>query len=120
MSDVLHLNFANGILPLAFLLLLAVAIPAVLAGRTLSQGRLAGAVGVALLVVWAVGAALMAWLYARINGGNFPGVLASLQRSAMMALLWGPVLALVWLMRAQGVERRRGLLMREDAHEAAD
>jgi hypothetical protein len=30
-----------------------------------------------------------------------------------MGLLYGPVLALVWLVRAQGVERRRGLLMRE-------
>ena len=120
MGDLLHLNFVNGILPLAVLVLLAVVVPAVLAGPTLSQGRLAVAMGVTLLVVWGVGAGLMAWLYARVNGGEFPGVWASLQRSALTGLLWGPVLALVWLMRAQGVERRRGLLMGRVRHEAAD
>lgn len=120
MGDLLRLNLTNGILPLAVLVLLAVVVPAVLAGPTLSQGRLAVAMGVTLLVVWGVGAGVMAWLYARVNGGAFPGVWASLQRSALMGLLWGPVLALVWLMRAQGVERRRGLLMGRASDEAAD
>lgn len=119
MSDLLHLNLANAFLPLAVLLVLAVGLPAVLAGPTLSQGRLAwGMVGTGV-VVWGVGAALMALLYARVNGGAVGGIGFYLGRSAMMALLWGPVLALVWLMRAQGVERRLGLLMR-GGDEAAD
>ena len=120
MADVLHLNLANGILPLAVLLALAVVLPAVLAGQTLSQGRLALVMMLTGLVVWGVGAGLMALLYAQINDGRFAGVWPSLERSALMGLLWGPVLALVWLIRAQGVERRRGLLMGRGGNEAAD
>lgn len=111
MADALHLNFANGILPLTVLLVLAVVLPAVLAGQTLSQARLATAIAVTGLVVWGVGAMVMGLLYARLNEGQYPGLWSSLERSALMALLWGPVLALVWLMRAQGIERRRGLRM---------
>ena len=61
------------------------------------------------LVVWAVGAGLMAVLYGSVNDGATRGVWFYVERSSLMALLWGPVLALVWLMRAQGVERRKGL-----------
>ena len=111
MADALHLNFANGILPLTILLVVAVALPAVLAGQTLSQGWLAVSIVLTGLVVLATGAAIMGVLYARLNGGAFPGLWPSVERSALFALLWGPVLALVWLMRAQGIERRRGLLM---------
>ena len=120
MADILYLNLANGILPLAVLVALAVVLPAILAGRTLSQGRLAAMMAVTLLVVWGAGAGLMLRLYAQINDGAFLGVWASLERSTLMGLLWGPVLALVWLMRAQGVERRRGLLMGRGRDEAAD
>jgi hypothetical protein len=110
-ADALHLNLTNAFLPLTVLLVVAVVLPAVLAGQTLSQGRLAVAIAVTGVVVLATGAAIMALLYARLNGGQFPGVWPSLERSSLMALLWGPVLALVWLMRAQGIERRRGLRM---------
>lgn len=120
MGDILHLNLTNGILPLTVLVALVVALPAILAGQTLSQGRLAAVMVVTLLVVWAVGAGFMGRLYAQINDGAFPGVWAALERSAVMGLLWGPVLALVWLMRAQGVERRRGLLMGRGRNETAD
>jgi hypothetical protein len=119
MSDLLHLNLGNAFLPLALLVLLAVGLPAMLAGPTLSQGRLAWVMVGTGVVVWIVGAGMMALLYAQVNAGAVGGVGFYLSRSAMMALLWGPVLALVWLMRAQGVERRRGLLMRGD-HETAD
>jgi hypothetical protein len=90
-----------------------------LARQTLSQGGLALAVGITALVVWGAGAGIMALLYAQINDGAWPGVRAALERSGLMALLWGPVLALVWLMRAQGIERRKGLLMGAK-HAAAD
>jgi hypothetical protein len=114
------LTLTNSILPMAVLVALAVALPALLAGPTLSQGRLAVAMVATGLVVWAVGAGLMAWLYAQVNVGVVGGVGFYLQRSALTGLLWGPVLALVWLMRATGVERRKGLLMRGDGDEAVD
>jgi hypothetical protein len=113
-ATVMHLTLDNAILPLAVLVVLSIALPALLARQTLSQGGLALAVGVTALVVWGVGAGIMALLYAQINGGVWPGGRAALERSGLMALMWGPLLALVWLMRAQGVERRRGLLMRGD------
>lgn len=119
MSDLLHLNLANAFLPLALLVVLAMGLPALFAGPTLSQGRLAWVMVGTGLVVWFVGAGLMALLYAQVNGQVAGGLKFYLTRSAMTALLWGPVLALVWLMRAQGVERRRGLLMR-GRDEAAD
>lgn len=111
MDDVLRLNLTNGILPLAVLVALTVGLPALLAGSTLSQGRLALAMVATGLVVWAAGAGTMAALYGQVNGGVMQGAWHYFERSALMGLLWGPVLALVWLMRAQGVERRRGLLM---------
>ena len=111
MADLLHLNLTNGILPLVVLLALAIGIPAVLAGETTSHARLATAIGVGGLIVWATGAGIMAALYSSVNNGAFGGIWQFFQRSALMGLLWGPVLALVWLIRAQGVERRRGLLM---------
>ncbi len=119
MAEVLHLNLTNAILPLVLLVALTVALPAVLAGATLSQVRLGVVVALTGLVVWGVGAGIMALLYAQINDGVWPGVRESLERSGLMALLWGPVLALVWLMRAQGIERRKGLLMGAK-HAAAD
>ena len=118
-AEVLHLNLTNAILPLVLLVALTVALPAVLAGATLSQVRLGVVVALTGLVVWGVGAGIMALLYAQINDGVWPGVRESLERSGLMALLWGPVLALVWLMRAQGIERRKGLLMGAK-HAAAD
>jgi len=51
--------------------------------------------------------------YAMSEGGMVSGLWALLERSALMGLLWVPLLGVVWLMRAQGVERRRGLMMRE-------
>jgi len=113
MSDLLHLNLANTALPLALLLALALALPWLLAGGTMSQPRLALAILATALALWLAGAALMALLYARINHGATGGLAASLDHSATLSLLWGPVLLVVWLMRAQGVERRRGLLMKD-------
>lgn len=111
MGGAAPLTFANGILPLAVLVALAVLLPALLAGVTLSQRRLAAAMLVTALVVWTAGAGLMALQYWQANGGLVSGIWAYFERSALMGLLYGPVLALVWLVRAQGIERRRGLLM---------
>ncbi len=111
MADLLRLNLTNSILPLAVLVAMSIVLPAMLAGSTLSQGRLALAVGVTALVVWAAGAAVLAALSAQVNDGALAGVGQYLQRSGLLGLMWGPVLALVWLMRAQGVERRKGMLM---------
>lgn len=107
------LTFSNGLLPLALLILLAVILPAFLAGSTLSQRRLTGAMLVTTVVVWGAGAGVLALQYWQANGAVLAGVAAYFARSAAMGLLYGPVLALVWLIRAQGIERRRGLLMRE-------
>lgn len=112
MADLLHLNLTNGILPMLVLLALAVGVPAVLAHDTLSQLWLAGAILATALGLWLAGAAILALLYAAVNGGPTSGIGDHLRRSALFALLWGPVLLLVWLMRAQGVERRKGLLMK--------
>ncbi len=111
MADLLRLNLTNSILPLVVLVTMSIVLPALLAGPTLSQGRLALAVGVTALVVWAAGAVVLAVLSAQVNGGALAGVGQYLQRSGLLGLMWGPVLGLVWLMRAQGIERRKGLLM---------
>ena len=117
MSVFAPLGWSNAILPLAALLALTVGLP-MLIGPTLSQGRLAIGVGVTAVAVLVVGAGLMGWAYAGVNDvalfdGGWARAWFLIGRSALMSLLWAPVLALVWLVRAQGVERRRGLLMRE-------
>jgi hypothetical protein len=107
------LTFSGGILPLTLLVGMAVILPALLAGPTLSQGRLTLAMLVTAALVWMAGAGLMAGAYWQANGRLAAGVWSYLQSSSVMSLLYGPVLALIWLIRAQGVERRRGLLMRD-------
>ena len=108
------LTLTNGILPLAVLIGLAVLLPMLLAGRTLSQARLAAAMLATGVLVWVAGAGLMAWQYGQINGGQIYGIWAYFERALLLGLLYGPVLALMWLIRAQGVEQRRGLRMRDD------
>ena len=108
------LTFTGGILPLSALVALALLLPALLAGATLSQRRLAVAMLVTSVGVWTAGAGLMAVLYWHANGELVAGGWLYFERSAVMGLLYGPVLALIWLIRAQGVERRRGLRMRDD------
>ena len=112
MADLLRLNFWNGILPLGVLVVLAIVLPALLAGATLSQGRLA-------VVMVLTGRDCLGCRRGSDGGALWQrerrgprGVWFYVERSSLMALLWGPILALVWLMRAQGVERRKGLLMK--------
>jgi hypothetical protein len=66
-----------------------------------------------------VGTGLAVGLYAAINDGVVAGILAApvervgffLGRSALFALLWGPVLGFVWLVKAQEMNRRIGMRM---------
>jgi uncharacterized membrane protein YbhN (UPF0104 family) len=118
-ADLLHLNLTNAILPLALLLGLCIAMPALFAGETLSHRTLALAILATAAVAWASGVAILAWLSAQVNA-EIGTAWSYFRRSGLLALLWGPVLALVWLVRAQGVERRRGLLMGRGGDEAAD
>ena len=120
MNEPLTLTLWNAILPLAGLCALVAWLPGVLAGRgNLSQAVLARAVGKTALVALVVGAVLAAGLYAAINEGVWAGVLKApleragffLGRSAMFALLWGPVLGFVWVVKAQELNRRLGMKM---------
>jgi hypothetical protein len=71
------------------------------------------------LVALVVGAGLAVGLYVAINEGVWAGVLSApvervgffLGRSALFALLWGPVLGFVWVVKAQEMNRRIGMRM---------
>jgi hypothetical protein len=119
-NEPLTLTLWNSILPLAGLCALVAWLPGGLVGRgNLSHRALARAVGVTAVVALVVGAVLAAGLYAAINDGVWAGVLAApleragffLGRSALFALLWGPLLGFVWLVRAQELNRRLGMRM---------
>lgn len=120
MNEALTLTLWNSILPLVGLCALVAWLPGWLVGRgNLSQAVLARAVGVTAVVVFAVGAVLAAALYAAINEGVWEQVVAApvervgffLGRSALFALLWGPVLGFVWVVKAQELNRRIGMKM---------
>jgi hypothetical protein len=108
------IGWMNGVVPVAGLMALAVLLP-ILFGRWIGLGQMRLMVvmlGVAL-VIWAIGAGVLAALTLNEGGSVAAGALAFLARSTKMALAWGPVWALVWLVRAQGIETRRGLQMRD-------
>lgn len=120
MTEPLTLTLWNAILPLAELCALVAWLPGWFVGPgNLSQARLTRAVGVTAVVALFVGAVLAAGLYAAINEGVWAGVLKApleragffLGRSALFALLWGPVLGFVWLVKAQELNRRLGMRM---------
>ena len=120
MNEALTLTLWNSILPLAGLCAMVAGLPGWLVGRgNLSQAALSRAVGVTAVLAQVVGAVLAAGLYAAINEGVWAGVLKApleragfyLSRSALFALLWGPVLGFVWLVKAQELNRRLGLRM---------
>lgn len=120
MNEPLTLTLWNFILPLAGLCALVAWLPGWFAGRgCLSQRVLARAVGKTAVVALVVGAVLAVALYAAINDGVVAGILAApvervgffLGRSALFALLWGPVLGFVWVVKAQEMNRRLGMRM---------
>ena len=107
-------------LPMLFLGGLAALMPNLLVGReNPSHPALLRAVLVSALLTLAAGAVLSALLYAMINPGSLPQLLAAplertlffLNRSTLFALFWGPVLGFVWLVKAQEMNRRVGMRM---------
>lgn len=117
--DALPVTLGNTVLPLALVLVAVIGLPAMLVRRGRSQRALLLAVLVTALAALVLGAAILFLQYVRLDpaqGGLFAADplgrgLFFLGRSALLALFWAPVLALVWIMRAQGVERRKGLEM---------
>lgn len=108
-------GFWNGLLPIAVLMGLAVLLPWPF-GRAIgnSQGRLAAIMLAVAADLVLIGAAIL-WLLTTAE--DPAAALAPLDlalRSVRLSLAWGPVWALVWVIRAQGIERRRGLAMGRD------
>ena len=100
-------GLVNTGLPLAALAALALLLPLLTVPRaTRSQRRLALGIGLAAAITLLAGAGLFALLYGR--GGDAPRLAAVLRGSGLAALVWAPLLALSWFVRAQGVEARRG------------
>jgi hypothetical protein len=123
MTNALTLDLWNSILPLAGLCALVVWLPGRFVGPAcLSQRALAWAVVKTAVVALVVGAGLAVALDAAINDGVVAGILAApvervgffLGRSALFALLWGPVLGFVWVVKAQEMNRRIGMRMVDD------
>ncbi len=114
------LTLWNSILPLALLCAAVVLLPGWFAGKgNLSSRALGWAVAKTAAVTFVLGAVMLAGLYAAINPGAYAMLLTApveragffLGRSALFAMLWGPLLAFVWLVQAQEVNRRVGLEM---------
>ena len=100
-------GLVNTFLPLAALAALALLLPLLTVPRaTRSQRRLALGIGLAAAITLLAGAGLFALLYGM--GGDAPRLAAVLRGSGLAALVWAPLLALSWFVRAQGVEARRG------------
>ncbi len=100
-------GLTNTLLPLLGLTGLALVLPVVTLPRGVtSQRRLALGMGAAGAMVLATAIAGFALFHAAVGDAIRPG--AALRPALMSALVWGPVWALVWLLRAQGVEARKG------------
>ena len=110
-------SFSTLILPIATLCGLVILLPWLLLPRgSTSQPRLAGVILATALTTCCAGALILAFLHASLNGGLGAAsplslALHFLARSTLFAMLWGPLLALVWLIRAQEMNRRIGLTM---------
>jgi MFS family permease len=108
-------GFTNGILPILALVFMTIWLPKVLAGWIGNrQGRLFIIMLMVAVDVTLVGAALLAILTAQEDATAHAMPWDLIQRSTRLAIAWGPVWLLVWLMRAQGIERRKALAMGRD------
>lgn len=109
-------GFENGVLPILAVAALAVLLPMPF-GRFIgdSQARLALIMAASLVDLILASAVLLAVLTLAEDPGATLDPLAFLERALKFALVWGPVWALVWLVRAQGIEKRKGLRMGREA-----
>lgn len=106
MMNFAGIGWGNTFLPLGALSALALLLPFATVPRgTRSQARLAGGIALAAGGTLIAAALLFAAFYAGGSGMRLAAVSGPALRSA---LIWGPLLALAWLVRAQGVERRKG------------
>jgi hypothetical protein len=100
---------------------LAVALPLIFARRAMTQGALARGIGWTAVICLIAGALVLFAQYALLAPGQERLLMADplgrvgffLGQSVRAGVIWGPILAVVWLIRAQGVEERRGLLMED-------
>jgi hypothetical protein len=111
------IGWTNTALPVAALMALALLLPRLLVPRrTRSHAVVALGIAGAAGLILAAGVAIFLLSY-RAAGADLAGAFEArplatwlffTRASAMAALGWGPVLALVWFGLAQGVETRRG------------
>lgn len=107
MMNYADIGLANTFLPLAGLVALALLLPLWTVPKgTRSQARLTGGMVLTAGLTFAAALALFAVLHAM--AGNTLRLGAVARAAALSALAWGPLWALAWLARAQGVEKRRG------------
>ena len=111
------IGWMNTGLPLVLLVGAAIVLPRVLARRdTASHLAVIGAIGATVLSLIVAGAVIFAFIYAAQGsevraafGENaLVTILFFAQLSAKFALAWAPILALVWFVKAQAVEKQRG------------
>lgn len=107
MMNYADMGLVNTFLPLAGLVAVALFLPLWLVPRgTRSQTRLARGMVLTGALTFGAALGLFALLYA--GAGNAIRLGGVARAAALSALAWGPLLALAWLVRAQGVEKRRG------------
>lgn len=117
MSAWLARDFRDLALVLAVMLAVVVLLPRwMIPAETASQKVAAWGILKTAVIAYAAGGLVFFLLYARLNDGQAALLLQNpverlsffLGRSALLAMLWGPVLGFMWLRTAQEVERRRG------------
>ncbi|MFY0679126.1 MAG: hypothetical protein JXR13_00995 [Thalassovita sp.] len=117
MPPIDSIGLANTAVPLGVLAVLVLVLPHYMVdGATRSHATVLRGIGGVACMTLAAGF-VMSMVVTQIRGYN---VLAQLQAdpltgamihgrlAALSALVWGPILALVWFSKAQGVEARRG------------
>lgn len=111
------IGWLNTALPVTILALAAVLLPGWYVPReTRSHKAVIAAVALTAVTMILLGAAVFAIVYwlsgagvaAAMSEAPLATMIYFFRLSLMAALLWGPVLALVWFSMAQRVEKRRG------------
>lgn len=115
-------TFTNTIVPMIAVVALVIALPQVLYRDGGSQRMLSMAILWTAIAAFAFGGLVVFLLYAALDPDQFRTLIADpagrikfyLGRSLLFIMLWGPVLALVWLVKAQRIEERKGMRMGRD------